>query len=566
MCFNENLRNFMEDRLKIYCKNNGEYRDFEVGVALLDIYKAMEIQLPEPLAGAKVNNISRALTYKCYTSKDVEFIGLSDPSGMRSYVRSLCCILSKAVNDLYPKGKIYFEYPVSKGYFCDLDIGSEITAEIAESLKRRMSEIIAEDLPFETFSGHTKDVVDLLRRNDMEDKALLLETLGSVYAKYNVLGGNIDYYYGALLPSTGWIHLFGLERFNEGLLLRIPNMLKPDELHPLVQQDKMMTVFNELLSYQKAVRLRNVGDLNRANQEGKISDLVKVSEALQERKIAQIADEITSKYDSGVRIILISGPSSAGKTTFCKRLQIELMVNTLNPISISLDDYYVNRIDTPLDENGEYDYESLYAIDLATFNADLKKILAGEKVALPTYDFVLGERVYKGNSIQLGKDSVLVMEGIHALNPLLLPEIDPSVTYKIYVSALTTISLDDHNWIPTTDNRLVRRIIRDYQFRNYSAKETIARWPSVRRGEDKWIFPFQEEADVMFNSAMIYELAALKRSAEPVLSQVSPIDKEYSEAYRLLKFLNYFNYIDIDELPNTSLLREFLGGSSFLYG
>jgi uridine kinase len=327
----------------------------------------------------------------------------------------------------------------------------------------------------------------------------------------------------------------------------------------------MMAVFNELLTYQKAVQMRNAGDLNLANRQGEISDLVKVSEAIQERKIARIADEIADRFQKGVRIVLISGPSSSGKTTFCKRLQIELKVNTLRPISISLDDYYVNRIDTPLDENGEYDYESFYTIDLKTFNADLKKILNGEKVALPTYDFVRGERVYKGKTIQLQENSVLVMEGIHALNPLLLPEMDAAVSYKIYVSALTTISLDDHNWIPTTDNRLLRRIIRDYQFRNYSAKETIARWPSVRKGEDKWIFPYQEEADAMFNSAMIYEFAALKRSAEPILSQVSPVDSEYSEAYRLLKFLNYFNYIDSDELPNTSLLREFLGGSSFDY-
>jgi uridine kinase len=489
---------------------------------------------------------------------------VSDPSGMRSYVRSLCCVLSKAVNDLYPAGKIFIEHPVSKGYYCDL-INVEVTVEFVEKLKKRMEEIIQEDLPFQTFSGHTNEVVALFRKKNMDDKAILLETLGKVYSKYNVLGDHIDYYYGALLPSTRWIYLFGLEKLGKGLLLRVPNMQKTGELQPFVQQDKMMSVFNELLTYQKVVEMRNVGDLNLASQKGKISNLVKVSEAIQERKIAQIADEITSKFKTGVRIVLISGPSSAGKTTFCKRLQIELMVNTLHPISISLDDYYVNRVDTPLDEDGEYDYESLYAIDLDTFNADLKKILAGEEVALPTYDFVSGERVYKGNTIQLKEDSVLVMEGIHALNPLLLPGIDSSVAYKVYVSALTTISLDDHNWIPTTDNRLLRRIIRDYQFRNYSAKETISRWPSVRRGEDKWIFPYQEEADAMFNSAMIYELAALKRSAEPILTQVSPIDQEYSEAYRLLKFLNYFNYIDIEELPNTSLLREFLGGSSFLY-
>jgi len=556
---------FMNNLIRIYCKNTNTYGDFEAGISLLQIYEAMKIKLPAPLAGARVNNISRSLTYQCYSPKDIEFIDISDQSGMRSYVRSLCCILSKSVSDLFPQGKIYFEHPVSKGYYCFLDISEEVTTEIAENLKNRMLEIIREDLPFESYQKHTKEVAALFRENNMEDKALLVESIGKIYCRYNVLGSHIDYYYGALLPSTRFVYLFGLEKYENGLLLRVPNMQQPDELQPLVRQDKMMAVFNEFLTYQKAIEMRNVGDLNRANHQGRISDFVKVSEALQERKITQIADEITRRFQNGVRIILISGPSSAGKTTFCKRLLIELMVNTLNPISISLDDYYVNRVNTPLDEKGEYDYESLYAIDLKTFNEDLKNVLAGEEVALPTYDFTCGERLYKGNTIQLKENSVLVMEGIHALNPMLLNDIDSSVTYKIYVSALTTISLDDHNWIPTTDNRLLRRIVRDYQFRNYSAKETIARWPSVRRGEDKWIFPFQEEADAMFNSAMIYEFAALRRSAEPVLSQVSPMDSEYSEAYRLLKFLNYFKYIDIDELPNTSLLREFLGGSSFRY-
>ncbi|MCL1933039.1 MAG: nucleoside kinase [Candidatus Azobacteroides sp.] len=555
----------MNNLIRIYCKNTNTYRDFEAGITLLEIFEALKIELPHPLAGVRVNNISRSLIYRCYSPNDIEFIDIADPSGMRSYVRSLCCILSKAVSDLFPQGKIYFEHPVSKGYYCDLDISAEITSEVAENLKKRVLEIIREDLPFESHSGHTKDVVDLFRNNNMEDKALLLESIGKIYSRYNVLGDHIDYYYGALLPSTRFIYLFDLEKYGRGLLLRVPNMQKPDELQPLVRQDKMMAVFGEFLTYQKAIQMRNVGDLNLANHRGNISDVVKISEALQERKISRISDEIARRFQNGVRVILISGPSSSGKTTFCKRLQIELMVNTLRPISISLDNYYLNRSDTPLDENGAYDFESLYAIDLKTFNEDLKRILNGEEVALPTYDFTRGERVYKGNTIRMHENSVLVMEGIHALNPLLLPDISPAILYKVYVSALTTISLDDHNWIPTTDNRMLRRIIRDYQFRNYSAKETIARWPSVRRGEDHWIFPYQEEADAMFNSAMIYEFAALRRSAEPILSQVSPIDPEYSEAYRLLKFLNYFQYIDVNELPNTSLLREFLGGSSFRY-
>ncbi|MDR0733649.1 MAG: nucleoside kinase [Dysgonamonadaceae bacterium] len=556
----------MTEKIRIYCKNNSEYREFDVGVSLLKIYKTLNIKLSHPLTGARVNNKAQSLTYRCYTPKDVEFIDIGDPSGLRSYIRSLCCVLSKAVGDLFPGGKVYLEHPLSKGYYCEAVIGEEITGECVERIARRMREIIEMDIPFETYTVQTEEVVALFRSLGMEDKALLPETGGSAYGSYNKLGDHVDFYYGALLPSTKWIYLFGLEKYGTGLLLRFPDANRPDTLPDFIRQDKMMNVFRELLSYQKAVGITTVGELNRANQKGEISNLVKVSEALQERKIAAIADEIASRVNhSGLRLVLISGPSSSGKTTFCKRLQIELMANTLRPVGISLDDYYVNRVDTPLDETGEYDYESLYAIDLDLFNADLKKIFAGEETALPTYDFVLGERVFKGNTICLENNSVLVMEGIHALNPLLLPGIDASRIYKIYVSALTTISLDHHNRIATADNRLIRRIVRDFQFRNYSAKETIARWQSVRKGEDKWIFPFQEKADVMFNSAMLYELAALRRSAEPILTAVAPCDAEYAEAYRLLKFLRYFNYIDVNELPNTSLLREFVGGSSFRY-
>jgi uridine kinase len=330
-----------------------------------------------------------------------------------------------------------------------------------------------------------------------------------------------------------------------------------------VNQEKMLAVFQELRLYQKAMNMNHVGALNQGIQAGEISTVVQIAEILQERKISKIADEIYRRFADGVRVVLISGPSSSGKTTFCKRLQFQLMANTLRPVGISLDDYYVNRVNTPLDEDGEYDYESLYAIDLKQFNEDLQRILAGETVALPTYDFQKGERVYRGNTIQLGEKSVLVMEGIHAMNPLLIPQIPPETVYKVYVSALTSISLDDHNWIPTTDNRLIRRIVRDYQFRGYSAKDTLSRWQSVRRGEDKWIFPYQENADAMFNSAMLYELAALRKIVEPILEEVNQLDDEYSEAYRLLKFLHYFHPIDREELPNTSLLREFVGGSSF---
>lgn len=555
----------MKKLIKIYCKNNNVTQDFPVGISLLAIYKALKIQLACPLACARVNNKTESLDYVCYQSKTVEFIGIDEPSGKRTYVRSLCFILAKAVHDLFPGQNLYIEHALSKGYYCEIDLNRELKAGDITAISNRMQEIIGAGYPFLTHEEKREDVIALFRSRGLEDKALLLETAGEVYTKYNSLDGFIDDYYGALLPSTRQVYLFGLEKCNGGLLLRIPNPDKPEELQPYVRQEKMLAVFQEELRYQRKMKMSNAGDLNKAIREGNISLIVKVAEAIQERKIARIADEIAGKYADGVRVILISGPSSSGKTTFCKRLQVQLVANALHPLNISLDDYYVNRVDTPLDAYGEYDYESLYAIDLPKFNADLKEILTGKIIALPTYDFTKGERVYRGNSVQLGENSVIVMEGIHAMNPDLLPEIAPASIYKIYVSALTSISLDDHNWISTTDNRLLRRIVRDYQFRGYSAKETISRWPSVRRGEERWIFPYQENADVMVNSAMLYEFAALRRTAEPILNDVPQTVAEYAEAYRLLKFLRFFNHIDIEELPNTSLLREFLGGSSFRY-
>lgn len=555
----------MKDIIRIYCKNTATYQDFKVGISLLEIYREMNVNLPYLLASARVNNKTEDLSFRCYMPKDVEFIDVRHPSGMRTYVRSLCFVLSKAVDDLFPGTRIYIEHPLSKGYFCQLSEGFTITDETVSLIKQRMQEIIDEDIPFEVRHGQTKEIVKLFRENNNEDKAGLFESSGQVYTTYHVLDNHIDYYYGSLLPSTGMIYLFELHKYNGGLLLRVPDMENPRELCPFIKQEKMMNVYKEELEFLRILDVMNVGDLNKAHAKGRISTLIKVAEAMQEKQIAKMAESIAGKYKENVRIVLISGPSSSGKTTFCKRMEIQLMTNLIKPVSISLDDYYVDRVDTPLDENGNYDFESLYAIDLPKFNEDLKNILAGEEVAIPTYDFTQGKRIYKGNTIKLEDNMVLFMEGIHGLNPNLLPEIDSSMTYKIYVSALTTISLDDHNWIPTTDNRLIRRIVRDYQFRKYSAKETIARWQSVREGEEKWIFPYQENADAMFNSAMLYELAALRRLAEPILSEVLPTDEEFAETYRLLKFLRYFTYIDINELPSTSLLREFVGGSSFRY-
>jgi uridine kinase len=536
-----------------------------MGTSLWEIYREMEIQLPWMPACAKVNNKTEPLTYTCYKPKDIEFIDVSDPSGMRTYVRSLCFILAKASCDLFPQRKLSIEHSLSKGYYCELEIGREVTHEDVECIKKGMQKIIDADYPFQSHEKQTTEVIRLFRESNREDKALLLETINEPYSKYYSLDGYIDDFYGCLLPSSRSVYLFDLIRYEEGLLLRVPNVDAPDRLRPFTEQKKMMAVFHDLLRYQKAMDMANVGDLNSIIQKGEISNVVKVAEILQERNIGQIADDIYKKYNDGIRVVLIAGPSSSGKTTFCKRIQIQLLANTLRPIGISLDDYYVNREDTPLDEDGEYDYESLYAIDLTKFNEDVKKILNGEKVALPTYNFQTGKRNYKGNTVQLQKKSILVMEGIHAMNPKLVADIPKEAIYRIYVSALTSISLDEHNWIPTADNRLIRRIVRDYQFRGYSAVETISRWPSVRKGEDKWIFPYQENADAMFNSAMLYELAALRRLAEQILKEVTQNDKVFSEAHRLLKFLRYFNYVDKEELPNTSLLREFVGGSSFKY-
>ncbi|MCL2650196.1 MAG: nucleoside kinase [Candidatus Azobacteroides sp.] len=551
--------------ITIYCKNNQKYYEFEAGISVLEIYNQIDFKTPYLLTCCRVNNKNEDLNFRCYRSKDIEYLDITNPSALRTYVRTLCFVLSKAVSDCFPNSHLYIEHPLSKGYYCYVEIGRSLTEQDVETLKKRMWEIVDANYPFEVYKEQTPKVVEMFRDAGKEDKARLFETSGQLYSTYQKLDGYLDFYNGSLLPSSNYIYMFELTKYNDGVLLRIPSRENPRELQSLIKQDKMMNVYKEEIEFLRVWGLMNVGDLNKAEERGEIGILIKVAEALQEKQIARIAATIAQKYNDGVRVVLISGPSSSGKTTFCKRLEVQLMTNKIRPISISLDDYYVNRADTPLTPEGEYDFESLYAIDLKTFNEDLNKLLGGEEVALPSYNFTTGTRVYRGNSIKMEENTILMMEGIHALNPDLIPQIDSHTTYKIYVSALTSISLDDHNWIPTTDNRLIRRIIRDYQFRTYTAKETIARWESVREGEEKWIFPYQENADEMFNSAMLYELAALRRFAEPILSQVMPSDPEYSEAYRLLKFLRFFKYIDVNELSSTSLLREFLGGSSFRY-
>ena len=555
----------MSETITIYCKNNNTYKDVPIGSSLLDIYTAVGAPLRDRPMNAQVNNKTESLNFRCWQPKDIEFIDYTQLSGLRTYVRSLCHIFSKAVYDIWPTATLNLEHPVSKGYYCVIHNGKNIDLETIERIKKRMWELIDADLPFLHKSVRTVDAAVLFRERGMNDKARLIETAGLPYTSYYELEGYINFFYGCLTPSTGYIQLFDLEPYMDGVLLRIPKQTDPMELQPVIKQDKMFEAYKEHLTLQRTVGLDNVGDLNLAIEKGRSQDIILVSEAMQEKQVAKIAEKIADGYKEGIRIVLISGPSSSGKTTFCKRLQVQLTTNLLHPVGISLDDYFLNREDTPKDEHGEYDFESLYALDLPYFNKDLKKLLSGEEIELPSFNFETGQRVFKGKKLKLRENSILVIEGIHALNPELTEFIDDKYKYRVYVSVLTSISLDNHNWIPTTDNRLLRRIIRDYRFRGYSAEDTINRWPSVRRGEDKWIFPYQENADAMFNSAMLYELAALRKFAEPILAQVPESSKANAEAYRLLRFLRYFNYIPTEELPGTSLLREFLGGGSFKY-
>jgi len=555
----------MRDTVKVHCLNTGEQREVPVGSTLEELIDILGVHSPYLIANAKVNNKTESLAYRVYRPKMIEYVDLSDSSAMRTYVRSLCFILAKAVDDLLPNAEMYIEHAVSKGYYFQIEADLPVGKPELDAIRERMHEIVKADIPFVQVEEETAKVVKLFRQRGMEDKALLLETSDLIYSRYSILDGYIDYFYGCLTPSTGYISMFDIQPHNGGYLLRVPNREHPVELEPEVQQEKLLNVYREHLKFLKISRLDNVGDLNKAKREDRMSEVIQVAEAYQANQIANIAEEITRRFEKGVRVVLISGPSSSGKTTFRKRLEVQLLVNMLKPVGISLDNYFVEREKTPLDEHGEMDYESLHALDLELFEQHMIRLMKGEEVELPVYNFVTGKREYKKNYLTMSENSILIVEGIHGLNPALTAHIPPEKKFLVYVSALTSISLDDHNWIPASDNRLLRRIVRDYRYRGYSAEQTISRWDSVRRGEDKWIFPYQENADVMFNSAMIYELAAIRRHAELILMQVPRTAPEYSEAYRLLKFLSYFNYITDRELPPTSLLREFLGGSSFRY-
>ena len=564
----------MEPTITIYCKNTHTYHEVPRGISLIELKDLLHFQLPYPIIAAHVNYKVENLTFRLYKPKDIEFLDASSPSGMRVYVRTLGMVLACAVNELYPQMDLRVEHPISKGYYCTLqwhiDKTTEpedakeppvVTKEMVEAIKQQMLKIIAEDRPIIEEEKQTKEVIRMFAER-YNNESSIFETLGNPYCRYFRMGDFIDYYTNVLLPSSGYINLFDVEMFKDGLLLRIPNRQNPTVLEDSIQQEKMFSIFQEYNRWNKLLHINNVNDFNIACKDKKSFEMIKLAEALHEKKIAQIADAIAEKRP---KIVFISGPSSSGKTTFSKRLQIQLLVDGIKPEVLSMDDYFVNRVDTPKDENGEFDFETVKAVDLSFFRQQMHELLEGKEVDLPTFDFTIGERVFKGRKLKLQKDSVLVIEGLHALNPCVLPDVDKNLTFKIFVSALTTINIDNHNWIPTTDIRLLRRVVRDYKYRGFSAQETIARCPSVVRGEQKWVYPFQEEADVMFNSALIFEFAVLKRHAEPILSEVPKYCEEYTEAHRLLKFLQYFIPIPEREIPPTSFLREFVGGSSFRY-
>ena len=553
----------MEQMVQIRCKNNKKILNVSIGSTLSDIFSFSGLTMEYGPISARVNNKIEGMHYRVYNCKDVEFLSLRHPSALRAYTRSLFFVLCKAVHDLYGTGHVVINVPVSNGYHCDLHIGHQVTDADVAAIRKRMQEIVAAAIPIHRHQATTEDAIRMFREMGTVSKVKLLEGLGSLYTTYYEIDGYADYYYGSMLTNTGQLTLFGVEPYFGGILLRVPSPQDPSRLGELVRQDKMFDIFMEHHHWQDILGISTIGDLNKAVEEGKSNGLIQLSEALQEKKIAQIADEIAKRKN--VKMVLIAGPSSSGKTTTCKRLSVQLAVNGIHPIGISLDDYFVNREQTPRDETGDYDYEHLHALNIPLLNEQMNALFRGEEVELPRYNFQMGRSEKSGRRLRLQGNEVLVLEGIHALNPELTASIPNDQIFRFYASALTTILLDTHNYIPTTDNRLLRRIVRDYKYRGVSACDTIRRWPSVRRGENRWIFPYQENADAMFNSAMLFELAVLKNQALPLLEQVPENCEEYAEAYRLMKFLRYIHTIKEDQIPPTSLLREFLGGSSFEY-
>ena len=553
----------MEQTIEIVCKNNGKKIEVPVGATLEEVYQLTGLELRHGPVSALVNNKVEGMHFRIYKQKEIEFLDITTASGSRAYTRTLFFVLCKAVHDLYDSCKVAIDIPVSNGYYVNLNIGRPVTLDDAGAIRRRMQEIIDAALPIHRHETTTEEAIAMFDSLHNRSKVKLLKSTGRLYTTYYDIDGYVDYYYGSLLTNTSQLYLFGLEKYFDGLLLRLPSREHPEELGEMTHQDKMFSIFKEHHQWQDILGLRTIGDLNEVSSMGYSPQLIMVSEALQEKKIAKIADEIAQR--KGIKLVLIAGPSSSGKTTTCKRLSVQLAVNAIKPIGISLDDYFLDREKTPLDEKGDYDFENLHALNLPLFNEQLSALFRGEEVELPRYDFPTGTSQKSGRRLRLGENEILVVEGIHALNPELTAQIPNEQIFRVYASALTTVLLDNHNYIPTTDNRLLRRIIRDHKYRAVTAQETIRRWPSVRAGENKWIFPFQENADAMFNTAMLFELAVIKSQAEPLLEAVPENCPEYAEAYRLLKFLRYIKPIPETQIPPTSLLREFLGGSSFNY-
>lgn len=558
----------MNKKVKIFCRNTSAYYSFPVGTSLLKIRDSIpELQQASDLVVALVNNKEERLTFEVFKPKTIEFLDLSNPIGMRTYVRTLCMVMAKAIHDLYPRAILHIEHPLAKGYYCYItNLGDRmLNDDMVTAIRLRMSEIIAARLPITLHEDIKEQVLDKCRKFDDVDRVKLLTNYNVCYVSYYEIDGFVDFYNNVLFPDTGYLSIFDIFKYKQGIMLRVPCRSNPTVLEDYTEQPKMFEAFKNDLRISKILGVNNVGDLNEVIAAHKVYDLLRIAEALHEKQIVRIADDICANLDKK-KFVMISGPSSSGKTTFSKRLSVQLMAAGIRPVTISLDDYFLPRDQTPRDEAGDYDFESLYALDIPFFNEQLRQLLEGNEVQLPTYDFQSGTRVFRPeNKVALHDDNIVVMEGIHALNPDLTPAIDRYNKYNIYVSALTTISLDNHNWIPTADNRLIRRILRDYKYRGNSARDTIARWPSVQRGEAKWIFPYQENADAMFSSAMIYELAALKPLLTSILAEVPKSCREYAEANRLAKFLSFFLPISISDIPRSSLLREFVGGSDFSY-
>ncbi len=553
----------MEQQIKIRCKNNKKSVNIRIGSTLSEIFSQLGLEMEYGPISAKVNNKVEGMHYRVYKPKDIEFLDMHSASGIRAYTRSVFFVLCKAAHDLWKDCTVIIDIPISNGYYVNLKLGREVTPDDVNELRQRMQQLIDAKLPIHRFESTTEEAIEMFRQGGSMSKVKLLENSGRLYTTYYDLDGYKDYYYGTLLTNTKQIYLFGLEYYFDGILLRLPSRTDPSKLGAFIRQDKMFEIFKEHHRWQEILGMRTVGDLNKAISDGHANRLIQLSEALQEKKIAQIADEIAKRKT--VKMVLIAGPSSSGKTTTCKRLSIQLAVNGIYPVGISLDDYFLDRDQTPRDEDGDYDFEHLHALNIPLLNEQMNALFRGEEIELPRYNFQLGKSEKSGKKLKLKGNEVLILEGIHALNPELTAQIPNEQIFRVYASALTTILLDNHNYIPTTDNRLLRRIIRDHKYRGVNALGSIRRWASVRKGENRWIFPYQENADAIFNSAMLFELAVIKQQAEPLLEQVPENCEEHAEAYRLLKFLHYIKPIPEDQIPPTSLLREFLGGSSFEY-